>query len=70
VTGDRVTAALERQAQTLHAAARAHKRSEFQHRKQARDLMRQLEELRKACEERGITLEIDTDPPKGGHSHG
>lgn len=67
--GDHVTGALESAAQALHAAARGHKRSEFQHRKQARDLMRQLEQLRRECAARGIELQIDTDPPKEGHSH-
>lgn len=65
MNGDTVTAALEGAAQTLHAAARAHKRSEAQHRRQARDLMRRFDELRAALAERGIDLLIDTDPQEG-----
>jgi hypothetical protein len=53
---------VRRQAQELHASARAHKKAEFHHRKQARALMRQLDELRRECAARGITLEIDTEP--------
>lgn len=53
---DRVTAALA--AQALHSAARAHKREEAHHRRQARTLMRQLEQLRADCARHGITLDI------------
>jgi hypothetical protein len=49
----------QRQAEALQESARAHKRAEFHHRKQARALMRQLEDLRADCEKRGITLVIE-----------
>jgi hypothetical protein len=57
VSGDRATAAIA--AQALHSAARSHKREAAHHRRQARDLMRQLDQLRVECEARGITLIID-----------
>lgn len=59
--------ALAQAASQLHASARAHKRAEFHHRRQARELMRALAQLRQACAELGITLAIDEDP--GGHGH-
>ena len=63
-----VTAALSGAAQALHESARSHKRAEFQHRKQARELMRRLDELQRVCVAHGITLETSTDPLKEGHS--
>lgn len=56
---DRVTVALTSAAQTLHAAARDHKLAEGQHRKQARRLMRQYDELRLELAARGIELQLD-----------
>jgi hypothetical protein len=52
----------QEQAKTLQESARSHKRAEFHHRKQARLLMRQLDELRRECAKRGISLVIDTAP--------
>jgi len=63
-----VTAALSDAAQALHESARTHKRAEFQHRKQARDLMRRLDVLQRVCAEHGITLETSTAPEGKGHS--
>lgn len=63
------TEVLARAAQTIYDAARAHKRAEAQHRRQARDLMRQLDQLRRELASRGIQLEIDT-APKEAQSHG
>lgn len=51
-------------AQQLQESARSHKRSEFHHRRQARDLQRQLALLRAVCAEHGITLTIDGPAPK------
>lgn len=51
-------------AQQLQESARAHKRSEFHHRKQARALMRELARLERVCAEHGITLSIDGPAPK------
>ena len=71
MTSPETATALAEAARELHAAARTHKRSEFQHRRQARDLMRKLDELRTVCNQLGIHLDLDTDPHKeGGHSHG
>jgi hypothetical protein len=58
--GDRATVALA--AQALHTAARGHKREAEHHRRQARKLARQLDELRSECAKRGISLVIDTAP--------
>lgn len=58
MTGERAIAA--HAAQALYSAAREHKRAEFHHRRQARTLMRQLDQLRTECEARGIQLHIDT----------
>lgn len=58
---DRVTATLiVGAAQTIHSAARAHKQAEAQHRRQARQLMRQLDQLRAECAAHGIAFEIET----------
>lgn len=54
------TAALQRAAQALDASARSHKEAEFRHRKQARALRRQLDELRQTLAGYGITLTNDT----------
>lgn len=54
--------ALDQAAEALQESARTHKRAEFQHRKQARELMRQLDRLRAECAARGIQLHIDTEP--------
>jgi len=62
-----VTAALSDAAQALHESARSHKKMDFQHRKQARELMRRLAVLQRVCVEHGIELETSTDP-QGGHS--
>jgi hypothetical protein len=67
VTATRVTAALSRAAQTLYSEARAHKRAEAQNRRRARDLMRQLDELRAECRARGIHLTIDTAEEAQSH---
>ena len=61
MTASRVTAALNRAAETLHAEARAHKRAEAQHRRRARDLMRQLEQLRIEAAASGITLTVTAE---------
>lgn len=50
--------ALAKAAQQVHEAARSHKRSEFAHRRQARALMKEYDELRKQCEELGITVVV------------
>jgi hypothetical protein len=64
---DSVTAALIGAAKALHGAARAHKRSEAHHRRDARAAMRQLDELRRELASRGIELELTTDTdPEGG----
>ena len=64
---DAATAALQDKAEALLKAARTHKKAEFQHRKQARELMRRLAVLQRVCVEHGIELETSTDP-QGGHS--
>lgn len=56
---------LAQAASALRTAARSHKRLEAQHRRQARDLMQQLDRLRVDCEELGITIQIGTDPKEG-----
>jgi hypothetical protein len=43
-------------AQRLRAEAREHKRMETYHRRRARELMQQLEELREVCRRLGIEL--------------
>jgi len=62
MTSEGVTAALQGAAQALHNSARSHKRAEGQHRRQARDLQRQLDRLRATAAAYGITLVIDTAP--------
>lgn len=67
-----VTAALQGAAQALHSSARSHKEAEFRHRKQARALRRQLDELRQTLAVYGITLaeSIDASPPSDVDEHG
>jgi hypothetical protein len=64
MTDESATAALKGAAEALHQSAQAHKTLEFQHRKQARKLRRQLARIEAECARRGITLEIanSTDP--------
>lgn len=62
---DRAAIALAEAANTIHAAARAHKLAEFAHRKQARDLMRRYELLRRELGRLGIDLETTQAPGKG-----
>lgn len=54
---DRVIAATA--AQALYSAARAHKRQEAHHRRQARALMQKVEQLRADLAAYGITLILD-----------
>lgn len=49
-------------ANELQNGAREHKRAEFQHRRRARELMEELNQLRIECEARGIRLVIQTKP--------
>jgi hypothetical protein len=65
MTDESATAALQGAAEALNQSALAHKSLEFQHRKQARKLRRQLERLRSECVARGIEIEISTDPKEG-----
>lgn len=53
-------AALDRAAEALQQSARSHKRAEQQHRRQARNLMRDLDQLRTVAASFGIELQIDT----------
>jgi hypothetical protein len=70
MTDESATAALKGAAEALHQSAITHKSLEFQHRKQARKLRRQLARVQAECEARGITFELSTDPQKEGHSNG
>ena len=55
---EQATALVAEAAQTLYDTARAHKRSEGYHRKQARTCMQQLDDIKRACKRLGITLTI------------
>lgn len=68
MTDESATAALQGAAQALHQSAQGHKNLEYHHRKQARKIRRQLAQIEVECAQRGITLEISTDPLKEGHS--
>lgn len=53
-----------RAAQVIYAAARAHKRSELHHRRQAKSLMREFDQIRRECDRAGIHIEITQTPLK------
>lgn len=60
--------ALVNAAQAIYAAARAHKSSEIHHRRQARNLMRNLDELRREAARHGIQIEIGKAPNREAQS--
>lgn len=64
---DNAAIALAQAASTIYAAARSHKRLEAMHRKQARELMAELDRVKDACERAGVRIEI-TETPKGRES--
>lgn len=59
------TAALREAAESVHAAAQAHKRSANYHRKQASELMSRFARLRAECERHGIVLRIEGEDQGG-----
>lgn len=65
--GSGIAASLSQVAARLRAEAREHKRMEFYHRRRAKELMAQLDELREVCRRLGIELVI-TEP--GGRDDG
>lgn len=68
--GDLFTAALSEAAQTLHDQARANKRAEQTHRRQAREAAQQRDRLIAAAAAHGIRIHIETTTATGGHRHG
>lgn len=62
--------ALAAQATSLYARAREHKRLSGHHRREARKLMGQFEDIRIRCEQIGIEVIIESTTPAGGTSHG
>lgn len=66
---DDLSTAFSHAAQALQESARQHKRAANAHRRQARASAQALDELRRACEARGIKLH--TIPYSGGDTrHG
>jgi hypothetical protein len=55
-------------AEAIHASARAHKRAEAAHKREARRLMQALSLLRGEAARLGIRLEITETPQGGGQS--
>lgn len=66
---DQTATALAEAAAALHRAARMHKHSEFEHRRQAKALNQQLERLEAECARLGIKLVIQGRDGRRRHGH-
>lgn len=60
-TGEAPTTPIVKAAQRLHEEAKGHMTQARQHRQRAATLHRDVEELRKACEELGVELVFDDE---------
>lgn len=58
--GSDAATALAQAASGLRESARTHKRLSQQHRRQAKALLQQLDQLERDCAELGITLQLET----------